>query len=135
MIIKDKNTSVLLFIDETDSDIGLINDKWCMVHFIVKNDNFNYDVVRESITKNELINSIDRIKKFYNGETKKDSLKFIKNYFLVDMNLVGNDKVLIFKLIPISNQNKVLSYNMKFVNEEIEEFINMNLETNMFKSL
>lgn len=124
MKIKSDNSEIDIIIKETDSDLGLIDDKWCVVKVVLKNDNFSYTVENELNTKNEFIRGINKIEKFYNGETSiHERIKFIKNYFIIDFFIdKEKNKILNLKMVAIDDTR---SYTLKFVNDEIKGFIDM----------
>ena len=122
MMLNYKNTKYYLKINVTNNDIGLTNnDVWCNVDITIKNDEFEYQVNRQSFSKNELTKIVNNLKTSYYKNEKPPKLYFIKNYFTINCYFIKNDKYLDLNLINPEN-TKYKNYAITFKNTEILEF-------------
>ena len=122
MMLNYKNTKYYLKINVTNNDIGLTNnDVWCNVDITIKNDEFEYQVNRQSFSKNELTKIVNNLKTSYYKNEKPPKLYFIKNYFTINCYFIKNDKYLDLNLINPEN-TKYKNYAITFKNTEILKF-------------
>lgn len=135
MVTKNKNTFFDVNMYKTNNNIGINeNDFWCLVKLNASNDEFCYEVSRESITKDEILKALDYIRNYYyNDKIIEKELTFIKNYFiLIFHDIKQKKKVFELKLISLLNKDEE-TYSIIFEDEEIEEFIKITENFDIFK--
>lgn len=135
MIIKYKNTFFKVDMSNTKNNIGISDDDtWCLVNLIATNNEFHYEVSRESLTYSEVKKALDYIKDYYyNNIITHKKLTFIKNYFiLICHDIKDNKKVLELKLISLLNKSEK-NYSLFFEDDEIKKFITMTENFTIFK--
>ena len=91
---------------------------------LIKNDEFEYHVNRQSFSKNELTKIVNNLKTSYYKNEKPPKLYFIKNYFTINCYFIKNDKYMDLNLINPENTN-YKNYTITFKNTEILEFLNI----------
>lgn len=128
MKIKYKETEIKFNIKKTYSNIGLTNnDYWCDVDFYVKNSDIEYESHRQSLTFNEVEKNVKKINDFYNSEENEDIIiTFIKNYFMIYLYKEDNNIIMDFELRDTEHPIH-RNYKIKFVNEEILEFLKISV--------
>ncbi len=120
-----KNTEYKLKISLTKNKIGLLNDDvWCNVELTLNNNEFNYHINRESLSKKELNNIVNTLKKGYLENKKPHKLFFIKNYFTIRCYFVNTDKYMALNLIKPENTT-FKNYKIIFKNNEILDFLHL----------
>ena len=125
MKLSYKNTEYKLKINLTNNKIGLLNnDVWCNVILNITNKEFNYQINRQSLSKNELEKIIKTIKESYYNKEKVPKLLFIKNYFTIKCYNTNTDKYMDLKIIK-PEETKYKNYKIIFKNNEILEFLNI----------
>lgn len=120
-----KNTEYRLKISITNNKIGLLHDDvWCNVELKITNNEFNYYINRESLSKKELEKIITIIKQSFDKGEKTPKLFFIKNYFTIRCYFINKDKYMDLNLIkPETSNHKI--YKIIFKNNEILDFLNL----------
>ena len=102
------NTLLKINIKETEDNFGLKeNDRWCLVHILIKNDETNYEINKDILTKKEITDTINTINKFINNEISSINIKYIKNFIKIHLLKKTNKKILELVLIePKTQSNK-----------------------------
>lgn len=87
MIIKNNNTKLEIKITKSESNIGLKEDDvWCSVNYEIINNDINLTGIKKLITYKELLFIKDKLLEFINGDIKKkENIKFIKNFFRLNI--------------------------------------------------
>ena len=120
MIIKN-NTKLEIKMTKTKSSIGLSNDDvWCDVSYEISNDDINLNGTKELVTYKELLFIKEKLIDFINGNIKKkENIKFIKNFFRLNV----YKEILEIYLININDNQE--NYKLFLDKDEVNNLILM----------
>lgn len=87
MIIKSNNTKLEIKTSKSESNIGLSEDDyWYKISYEILNNEINLNGTKELVTYKELLFIKDKLLEFITGNIKKkENIKFIKNFFRLNV--------------------------------------------------
>ena len=123
MIIKNNNTKLEIKPIKTESNIGLgEDDVWYNIRYVIKNNDINLNGSKELITYKELLFIKNKLNQFINGEIKKkENIKFIKNFFRLNI----YKDVLEINLININIKDEIKNYKLLLDTNDVNNLILM----------
>lgn len=123
MIIKNNNTKIEIKTTKTKSNIGLGEDDiWYNIKYKIENDEINLIGNKELVSYKELLFIKDKLNEFINGNIKKkENIKFIKNFFRLN---VYKD-ILEINLINININDEIKNYKLSLDKDDVSNLILM----------